>query len=106
MIKRLKAKIERIAFSPIDPVAIRSGRSRRGRSLFDLAIITPIVSSHRRGRTSVIWVEAAHLTVSKCPALVHRRVAASIVRAGSVGDDVQANGIRRIISLSLSVPCG
>ena len=103
MIKRLKAKIERIAFSPIDPVAIRSGRSRRRRSLFDLAIITPIVSSHRR--TSIVWVEAAHLTVSECPALVHRIVAASIVRGGSVGDDVQANGKSRIICLSSGEPC-
>jgi hypothetical protein len=92
-------------FSPIDPVASRSGRSRRGRLLFDLAIITPIVSSHRRGRTSVIWVEAAHLTVSRRPALVHRIVAAIIVSAASPGDDVQANGKSRIICLSFGGPC-
>jgi hypothetical protein len=92
-------------FSPIDPVAIRSGRSRRGRSLFDLAIITPIGSSHRRGRTSVIWVEAAHLTVGRRPALVYRIVAAIIVSAASPGDDVQANGKSRIICLSSGEPC-
>jgi hypothetical protein len=70
-----------------------------------MAMITPIVPSHRRGRTSVIRVKAAHLTVGRRPALGHRRVAASIVRGGSERDDVQANGISRIISLSPGVPC-
>jgi hypothetical protein len=74
---------------------------RRLRWRVRLAIIAPIVPSGLR--TSVIWVHDAHLTVGRRPALVHRRVAASIVWAGSEGDDVQANGKSRIVSLSPGV---
>lgn len=84
---------------------VRSGLGGRGRSWSDLARVTPIVPSHRRGRASVVRVEDAHLTVGRRPALVHRRIAASIVRGDSERDDVQANGKSRIICLSPGVPC-
>ena len=86
------------------PVAGRRLRWRI-RSCSGAAIEMSIVSSHRRGRHSVIRVEAARPPGGRRPALVHRSKAASIVRAGSARDDVQANRISRIISLSLGVPC-
>jgi len=83
---------------------VRSGLSGRGRSWSVVAIRALSVPPRPRRRTSVVRVEAAHLAIGRRPALVHRRVAAPIVRRGSESDDVQANGISRIISLSLRVP--
>ena len=42
-----------------------------------MARVAPLAPSHRRA--SVIRVEHAGLAVGRCPALVHRRVAASVV---------------------------
>jgi hypothetical protein len=81
------------------PVADRGLRGRVG-----LAIIAPIAPAGLR--TSVIWVQDAHLTIGRRSALVHRHVAASIVWADAERDDVQANGKSRIIRLSPGVPCG